>query len=634
MPLVQPMPQAVAPAGGAWVAPPKAAAALVRAPSYEGPASRGPSPAPGAALSRCAGVSSPPVSHRSRYSTTASPPMSHRAGCQVTEVPMPRTARPRTSRYTSRSAPPQRYASGSLRRPCVEAVCVSMSPACTPAHPMRVSRSTSVPSTQSLPSVASCASVHTSAPPTTAVGPAMPALRAHSASALPVSVEVMPSRAVREPASAVVPSRAVPEPATAAVASMPTLSTPQGPPWAQVLPPQQPHSARPAAEGEDVRDQLEQIKQEVRSVGGELRTELRTVALRQMHSDELEHTRQRLQNMESTVQLHQKDVQEERHQNDELRAQLAQTQVQLQEAEQRLLREVEEHERTQRELIRARHDYDCAVVTKERLEMEHRSSQDRSEACVEQMTARYEQKVQEYEQLVLRCQDLQSSEQELQERVRQLGSRQTSMETQATDRERELGGRLGAAAEAARRLEGEKRVLEVEFEKAQQEHEKAREELEKARQQQRETEQETRELRCRSAVLEDQFRDAQEQRQRSEQDQQRAEQDLRQWYQKFIESNKENTSLQRSNQDHKRDIWELENQLRQERNVASITKPGEYLKLMRAHEGDSMASDNSRLKKVLSKTQCDLDLCIRRLGEQERLIKELQECCKANRGAN
>merc|ERR1719266_240385 len=109
-------------------------------------------------------------------------------------------------------------------------------------------------------------------------------------------------------------------------------------------------------------------------------------------------------------------------------------------------------------------------------------------------------------------------------------------------------------------------------------------------------EHETRELRCDKAVLEDQLRDSQEQRQISEQEKKIAEQDLRQWYQKFIESNKENTGLQRANQDHKRDIWDLENQLRQERNSANVVRPGDFLKMMKAHERESLATEKILLK--------------------------------------
>lgn len=393
------------------------------------------------------------------------------------------------------------------------------------------------------------------------------------------------------------------------------MSSSQAPPWAQVLPPQ---SGRPDEA------MLEQIRQEVRQ---EVRGAVVDAALRK-HQDDMELTRQR---MESEKLFHQKEKQEALEMKEQLQAQIAQLQAKLQEAEQRWLREKDEHEKTNRELIRSRHEYDCARITSERMEMEHRTTIDQREASVEQMTQRFEQVNQRSEQMRQRCTDLERRNEELEEQVRQLTSQNSSWEAQASERERDFQNRLGSSTEAARRLEGEKRLLEAELEKVRHQH---KEELEKVRQHQKEVEQETRELRCRTAVLEDQLRDSQEQRQRTEQDQQRTEQDLRQWYQKFIESNKENTVLQRANQDHKRDIWELENQLRQERNVANIATPGEYIKLMKAHEGASLATDNNRLKQALTRTQCDLDLCIRKMHEQEKMIKELQgtlaSCCKGS----
>jgi len=294
----------------------------------------------------------------------------------------------------------------------------------------------------------------------------------------------------------------------------------------------------------------------------------------------------------------------------------------LREAEGRLLAEVDEREKAQRDLIRARHDIDCEKVTTQRLEMEHRTRRDRDEACVEKWKqscenylSRCEQLTQHHEQLTQRCHDFERSEQDLLDKVQQLNSAKSSVEAKAEDQSRELNNRVGIAHEAARRLEGEKRMLEAEVEKIKHEQ----------KQHYQQVEHETRELRCDKAVLEDQLRDAQEQRRCSEQEKSIAEQDLRQWYQKFIESNKENTVLQRANQDHKRDIWDLEIQLRQERNSGNMLRPGDFLKMMKAHERESLATENCKLKKALSKTQCDLDLCVKKLQEQDKTIKDLQD---------
>jgi len=295
----------------------------------------------------------------------------------------------------------------------------------------------------------------------------------------------------------------------------------------------------------------------------------------------------------------------------------------LREAEARLLVEVDERERAQRDLIRARHDIDCEKVTNQRLEMEHkRTKRDRDEACVEKWkqscekyVSRCEQVTQHNEQLVQRCHEFERSEQDLLDKVQHLNSAKSSVETKAEGQIRELNDRIGMAHEAARRMEGEKRMLEAEVERMKHEQ----------KQHYQQVEHETRELRCDKAVLEDQLQDAQEQRRSSEQDKNIAEQDLRQWYQKFIESNKENTVLQRSNQDHKRDIWDLEIQLRQERNSANMLRPGDFLRMMKAHERESLSTENSKLKKALSKTQCDLDLCVRKLQDQDKTIKDLQD---------
>merc|ERR1711897_61507 len=137
--------------------------------------------------------------------------------------------------------------------------------------------------------------------------------------------------------------------------------------------------------------------------------------------------------------------------------------------------------------------------------------------------------------------------------------------------------------------------------------------------------QETRDLRCHTAMLEDQLQDSKQQGQKMEQEKEKSDHDLRQWYQKFVESDKENNSLQIANLEHRRDIWDLENQLRQEQNVAHIVSPGEYMRLMKEHEKDSLANDYSMLKRALATSQCDRDLCLMKLTEQEKVIDDLRK---------
>jgi len=575
------------PAVHSWV-PPKAAtgmsSAMIRASSYEAPVSRGVSPTHGGpSLGMYKGVASPPMSSRKAgYPSVSSPPPSHRSVCHVVEPisSLPPGSHPMNgppSRFASRSPPPQRLASGSSQR--LEPAACRSAPAILPRRSLvshalgsnvthlqhSVSRSTSVPSTQSLshaqslqrsrrPSAANCPSGRNSSAPSTATTvPVMPASRAHSASTLPASG------------------------ATPAIASMPTLATAsQAPPLAQVLP-------------------------------------LQPNANRAVSSDDLE---QRLHSIDNSAHR------QLQHRITQLEEEKEATESKLREAETRVLHEVDELERAQRDLIRARHEIDCEKATNQRLEIEHRTKCDRDEACVEKWkqscekyASRCEQLTRHNEQLTQRFHEFEMSEQDLLEKVRQANSAKSSVEAKAEGQVREFNNRVGMAQEAARRIEGEKRMLEAEVERIKHEQ----------KQHYQQVEHKTRELRCDKAVLEDQLRDSQEQRRISEQEKKIAEQDLRQWYQKFIESNKENTGLQRANQDHKRDIWDLENQLRQDRKSASVATPGDYLKMMKAHEHESLATENCKLKKALSKTQCDLDLCIKKLQEQDKTNKDLQD---------
>jgi len=610
---------------------PKPATAVVRAHSFEPAGSRGPSLGPAAGVARYTGLASPPVSNRNIYPAVASPPHSHRSAFVSGEpVAIQRAQRPQAGRYTSRSPPPQRLHSGNMPRAGPEQVCIAASPACTPhtPAPMRVSRPTSVPSTQSLGSAASVPrpSVHSSAPSTQATVPAMPAARAHSASCLPVSVEVVPSTA----SAGNSPS----------ISSMPTLTAPStAPPLAQVL---HPHTARHGQEhdGQQVAAKLEEIHH----------------AVQMRRADDLEHTanRQRVQTLESTVQLKEKELreveetmrtqiahlqeclqgeqrgrQEEQRIRMELEARLQEQEARLQEQEQRYALEMqqakEDHDQTHRNLMRAKHNYDTAEYAKGKLEA--------------------------------RVQELERSEQELQERSRMESALRASAQGQAAEREKEIAGRLAMATEAARRLEGEKRVLEagmqrleVELQKAmdasrrcQDGHRALEAEIEKEKSQRGEAEQESRELRCRLAVSEDEKRCVQERNHELEQEQQKAVQDAvqdsNQWHQKLMEGKKENGQLAKAVQDLKADLWNLETQLRQERNAANICRPGELLKLVKANSSEHLA-ENDRLKRMLKKTHCDLELCMSKIQEMDKeregCFQELQHvraCQRANAGA-
>jgi len=378
-----------------------------------------------------------------------------------------------------------------------------------------------------------------------------------------------------------------------AISSTPTLTARgSSPPWAQVLQPQTARYAQEPDTAQEVNDKLEQIYHTVQQ---------------KAHADDLKHsTRQRVQTLESTVQLKDKELREVEENlraqladKDNLRAQLAHVQDQLLEEQQQhaqATRQIdekqEENDRMHRDLMRARHDFHAADLTNAKMQSQMR--------------------------------ELERAEQEWQEKHRMMSGMKASLEAQAQERENEMGGRLAAATDAARRQEGEKRVLEAE--------------LEKVRGQQRESERETRELRCHNAVLEDELRSAREQNQHFEQEQakavQDAVQDSSQWHQKFMDVKKENVQLQKAAQELKAMVWELESQVHQGR--VSDRKPAELLKLAKEHERGSVAVQDNRLTMALKRKSTDLALCFKKIQEQEALIKELEytrACQKAYAGA-
>jgi len=63
-----------------------------------------------------------------------------------------------------------------------------------------------------------------------------------------------------------------------------------------------------------------------------------------------------------------------------------------------------------------------------------------------------------------------------------------------------------------------------------------------------------------------------------------------------FQAEKENKKLRETVQEQKRVLSDLESELRQERNVASLPKPGDYLRMVKKHEGEGFARDNALLK--------------------------------------
>lgn len=390
-----------------------------------------------------------------------------------------------------------------------------------------------------------------------------------------------------------------------AISSMPTLTAPtSSPPWAQVLPPS---SARHVteADAQQVNSKLEQVYQQ-----------------KQMR-EELEQWRQRAQTLESTVQLKDKELKEVEESRDSLRSQLSDLERLYHEAEQHHARKDQELQRKDHELQQAREDIERS--NRNCLKAEH------DKHVVEMLK----------EKMMCQVKELQGSEQALQEKVRHAHGLKASMETQLAEREQQMATRLNASENAARSLEGEKRVLEAENEKVRNQH--------------LSSEQETRELRCRNAVLEDEVRGMQEEgrrvlqeKQKAEQDAQDARQDSSQWYQKFMEAskekaeankeraeaNKEKALLQRNHQELLSEIWRLDKQLHQDKLVTNLST-GELLKMTKANQSEVHA-DNVRLTQAIITRDSDLGLCMRKIQEQGAMTKEMQHaraCMRANAGA-
>jgi DNA repair exonuclease SbcCD ATPase subunit len=62
------------------------------------------------------------------------------------------------------------------------------------------------------------------------------------------------------------------------------------------------------------------------------------------------------------------------------------------------------------------------------------------------------------------------------------------------------------------------------------------------------------------------------------------------------QAEKENKRLRETVQEQKRVLSDLESELRQERNVASLPKPGDFLRMAKQRDGEGFARDNALLK--------------------------------------
>merc|ERR1712176_357486 len=77
---------------------------------------------------------------------------------------------------------------------------------------------------------------------------------------------------------------------------------------------------------------------------------------------------------------------------------------------------------------------------------------------------------------------------------------------------------------------------------------------------------------------------------------QEVEQQLEFLRQELERQTSKNRCLQQTVQEQKNLLFDLERQLHQEQTIANLITPGEYIKLVKKHEGESFAHQNSELK--------------------------------------
>lgn len=87
---------------------------------------------------------------------------------------------------------------------------------------------------------------------------------------------------------------------------------------------------------------------------------------------------------------------------------------------------------------------------------------------------------------------------------------------------------------------------------------------------------------------------------------------------------RENKALHLQLKEFRNRFWELENMLKQEQNTASYVTPEQYIKLMKAYQGESLAYLNMRLETEKCDLENELHHCKMKLAEQSQAIKQFQ----------
>lgn len=82
-----------------------------------------------------------------------------------------------------------------------------------------------------------------------------------------------------------------------------------------------------------------------------------------------------------------------------------------------------------------------------------------------------------------------------------------------------------------------------------------------------------------------------------------------------LQTEKENKKLRETVQEQKRVLSDLESELRQERNMGCLPKPGDYLRMVKQREGEGFARDNTLLKLQNKNLEHSLQKCQQAMGK-------------------
>jgi len=211
----------------------------------------------------------------------------------------------------------------------------------------------------------------------------------------------------------------------------------------------------------------------------------------------------------------------------------------------------------------------------------------------------------EYKQ---KCNDLEAESAASVQKRSAFESMWKSEQLHAAKREQELQDNLLKAKKDIERVMDEQVTLD--------------DEIEKMAQGKHSMEEKVRGLQSECNMLQKELRNDQDQLLRSEHNQKRTEEQMRNWYQDFMNANKENAALQHCSRENKKLLANLDGRLQQEQDHHPILTPGDFLKAMMNQQemadgenGRCFMHENSMLKKELKKREMDLELSNRKLRE-------------------